>query len=71
MWKVEDMAVGDYISVQIINKHGDRNLDGCILSGKIKDLVLSHNMIRLESGWCCHTKDRLLKHEKINTNFSV
>ena len=71
MWKVEDMEVGDYIEVQIINKHRDHNLDGCILRGNIKDVVPSHNMVRLESGWCCHTKDRLLKHERINTNLSV
>jgi hypothetical protein len=71
MWKVEDMEVGDYISVQVVNKKRDRNLDGAIISGKIKNLVYSYNMVRLESGWCCHTKDRLLKHERINTNLSV
>ncbi len=68
MWKVENMEVGDYIEVQIVNKHGDRNLDGGILSGRIKDLVPSHNMVRLESGWCCHTKDRLLKHKRANSD---
>lgn len=62
-WEVSDMAVGDTVSVQIVNKKGDRNLDGGILEGKIKDLVPEYNMVRLESGWCCHTKDRLLKHE--------
>jgi len=71
MWKVEDMIAGDYISVQVINKKGDRNLDGAIISGKVKDLVPSYDMVRLESGWCCHTKDKLLKHERINTNLSV
>ena len=63
-WKVEDVQVGDYISVQISNPRGDRNLDGAILRGKVKDLDPSHNMVRLESGWCCHTKDRLLEHHK-------
>jgi hypothetical protein len=62
MWNVENMSVGDYIEVQVINKRGDRNLDGAIIYGKIKDLVPSHRMVRLESGWCCHTKDELLKH---------
>lgn len=63
-WKVEDMAVGDYIECRVINKKGGRNLDGTILRGKIKDLVPSHNMVRLKSGWCCHTKDELLVHRK-------
>ena len=63
-WKVEDMSVGDIIKIMIINKNSDRNLDGTILSGRIKDLVPKHNMVRLESGWCCHIKDRLLRHEK-------
>jgi len=71
MWKVEDMAVGDYIMVQVVNKRRDQNLDGAIIRGKIKDLVPSHNMVRLKSGWCCHTKDRLLKHERTNINLSV
>ncbi|KKK94593.1 hypothetical protein LCGC14_2681250 [marine sediment metagenome] len=64
-WRVEDVQPGDYISVQISNPHGDRNLDGVILRGKVKDLVPSHRMIRLENGWCCHTKDRLLEHRKV------
>lgn len=63
-WNVNDMAIGDFIKVQVINKKGDRNLDGTIIKGKIKDLVASHNMVRLESGWCCHTKDKLLEHNK-------
>lgn len=61
LWSVSDVAVGDYIEVQVINKHGDRNLDGAIIKGTVKDLVPDHKMVRLESGWCCHTKDRLLK----------
>lgn len=63
-WNVEDMAIGDYISTGIMNKMGDRNLDGAVLRGTIVELVPSHNMVRLESGWCCHTKDKLLEHKK-------
>ena len=63
-WNIEDMAIGDYIIVQVVNKKGDRNLDGAILRGKIKELEPFYNMVRLESGWCCHTKDKLLKHER-------
>jgi len=63
-WRVEDINVGDFIRVLIENKRGDRNLDGTILSGKVKDLVPDYKMVRLESGWCCHTKDRLLEHRK-------
>lgn len=61
-WKVDDVSVGDYIEVQVINKKGDRNLDGVIIYGKVKDLEPDYNMVRLESGWCCHTKDNLIKH---------
>ncbi len=61
-WKVEDMQVGDYISVRVNNPHGDRNLDGVIIGGKIKDLEPSLKMVRLDTGWCCHTKDHLLGH---------
>lgn len=61
-WKVSDMRVGDFISVQVVNKKGDRNLDGTLIKGTIVELVPSHNMVKLESGWCCHTKDKLLKH---------
>jgi hypothetical protein len=64
-WEVSDMKVGDYIEVQIINKKGDRNLDGAILKGKIKDLEPSYKMVRLESGWCCHTEDKLLVHKEV------
>ncbi len=62
-WNVEDMAVGDIIKVMVVNKKGDRNLDGVIISGRIKDLEPKYDMVRLESGWCCHTKDRLLDHQ--------
>lgn len=64
MWNVEDMEVGDYIVIQIRSKHGDRYLDGCTISGKIKELVPSHDMVVLESGWGCHTTDKLLKHKR-------
>ena len=63
-WKVNDMKVGDTIAVQVTNKKGDRNLDGVIIQGTIKDLEPDYKMVRLESGWCCHTKDKLLKHTK-------
>jgi len=61
-WKVEDMAIGDFVEVQVMNKKGDRNLDGMILRGIIKELSPSHNMVKLHTEWCCHTKDKLLKH---------
>ena len=66
MWNLNDVSVGDTIEVVVVNKRGDRNLDGARISGKIRDVVRSHNMVRLESGWCCHTKDRLIRHEAGN-----
>ena len=62
MWNLNDVSVGDSIEVEVINKRGDRNLDGARIGGTIKDIVESHDMVRLESGWCCHTKDRLVSH---------
>ena len=68
-WNVEDMTVGDTIKVMVVNKKGDKNLDGCILSGRIKDLKPEYDMVRLESGWCCHTKDRLLEHTQASRKY--
>ncbi len=64
MWNLADVAVGDYIEVRIENKQGDRNLDGCVVYGRVKDIVPGHRMVRLDSGWCAHTKDTLIKHTK-------
>jgi len=61
-WKVEDMAIGDFIEVEVINKKGDKNLDGSIIRGTIVELVPSHNMVKLHTEWCCHTTDKLLRH---------
>ena len=66
MWNLNDISVGDTIEVEVVNKRGDRNLDGARIRGKIKDVIHAHNMVRLESGWCCHTKDRLIRHESSN-----
>ena len=70
-WSVENMAVGDTIKVMVINKRGDHNLDGAIISGVIKDLEPSYKMVRLESGWCCHTKDKLLSHHRMGSDMGV
>ena len=64
MWNLDDVEIGDFIKVQIINKRGDRNLDGAVMKGTIKELVPSHRFARLDSGWCAHTKDILLEHKK-------
>ena len=63
-WRIEEMSVGDYIEVQIVNKKGDRNLDGGILRGTIIELVPDYKMVRLDSKWCAHTKDTLLEHRR-------
>lgn len=64
MFDLTDIAVGDFVTVEVVNKRGDRNLDGARLSGVVKELVPGHNMARLESGWCVHTKDRLVEHRQ-------
>ena len=61
-WNIYDVEVGAYIETQVSNKRGGHNLDGAIIKGIIKDIVVTHNMVRLESGWCCHTKDTLLTY---------
>lgn len=58
----KEIGVGDFVRVVVVNKKGDRNLDGTVISGVVKDEVPSHNMLRLESGWCVHAKDRLVEH---------
>ena len=62
MWNLDDIKVGDFIRVQTINKRGDRNLDGAIVQGTVKELVPSLAYAQLDSGWCVHTKDVLLEH---------
>ena len=59
---LRSLTVGDYVEVQIVNKSGDRNLDRVILKGTVKDTKPALNMARLHTGWCIHTKDRLLVH---------
>lgn len=65
-WHVEDVRPGDYIEVQIENKLGDRYLDGVVLRGTVKELVPDYGMVRLDTGWCAHTKDHLLTHRREN-----
>jgi len=62
MWNLDDVSVGDYVKVEVVNKHGDRNLDGAQMDGIVTELVPSHNMARLDSGWCVHAKDKLVEH---------
>lgn len=63
-WRIEDMEVGDYISTKVINKKGDRNLDGTIISGTITEIVKSHRYVKVDNGWGCHEKDELLEHRR-------
>ena len=63
-----DIEIGDYIEVMIINKKGDRNLDGNILKGEVVKLSPEYKQIELKSGWCCHSKDKLLLHKKVGEN---
>ena len=62
MWKLSNIAIGDYVEVQVINKHDDRNLDGIILRGVVVKLNYDYSFAELDSGWCVHTKDNLLCH---------
>lgn len=64
MHSLRDVEVGDYIEARIVNKRGDRNLDGAVLTGQVTDIGLSSGSVKLESGWCVHTKDDLLVHRK-------
>jgi len=63
---LDSVSVGDWVEVEIINPHGDRNLDGGILKGTVTEIVGSpHYMVRLDTGWCAHSKDRLLEHRPL------
>lgn len=59
-WNLSDVEVGDEIKVEVVNKHGDRNLDGCSIFGRVVEKIPSHRMVRLHTGWHVHTKDRLI-----------
>ena len=63
-WDIESVRPGDYIRVEVVNKRGDCNLDGATISGIVKEVVVSHRMVRLDSGWCCHAKDLLIEHRR-------
>lgn len=63
-WKLDDVAVGDFIETQIVSRNRNHPLHGGRVSGIIKEIVPEYNMVRLTSGWCCHTKDILIRHEK-------
>lgn len=62
LWNLADVEIGGEIEVQIVNKHGDRNLDGYYLKGKIVAIRPDYKFVKLDSGWCCHTKDRLVSY---------
>ncbi len=62
-WSLDMISIGSLIKVRIINKAGDRNLDGTILSGTVAEIIPSRSMAKLHSGWCVHTKDDLLEHQ--------
>jgi len=64
MWNLDEVKIGDFIKVQIVNKRGDRNLDGLVIKGIVKELVPTYRFARLDSGWCAHTKDILLEHKE-------
>jgi len=62
-WSLEGKKPSDRIKVRIVNKNGDRNLDGAILHGIIAEINEKYQFAKLKSGWCCHTKDDLLEYE--------
>jgi len=62
-WDLSAVEVGDYIKVQIVNKKGDRNLDGGTLAGTIVEINSTYQQAQLDTGWCVHTKDTLLEHK--------
>lgn len=63
-WSLDDVEVGDYMRTRVSNPKGDRNLDGAVMAGIVEELVPKHQMARLSSGWCVHTKDELLTHHR-------
>jgi len=61
-FNVEHLAPGDRVRTQIVNKKGDRNLDGMYLTGTVVSLNMEHRFAKLDTGWCVHDKDNLIWH---------
>ncbi len=54
-----ELSLGDWVKVQI---GGDGHLSGGRLEGKIKAFYPYIPQVKLESGWCFHPADKILKH---------
>jgi len=66
----DEIEIGDYLECQIINKKGDRNLDGRILRGVVAEKYAPHRFVKFESGWCGHEPDKTITHLK-SDNFNL
>ena len=54
-----ELSLGDWVSVQI---GGSGHLSGGRLEGKINRFYPYLPQVKLESGWCFHPSDEILKH---------
>jgi hypothetical protein len=58
-----NLSIGDWVKVQI---GGSGHLSGGRLEGKIVCFYPYLPQVKLESGWCFHPSDEILKHVPFN-----
>jgi len=61
-WDIDDVEVGDYLSVEFVTENTDSELYGGRIHGFIVEIAPEHKQAELGSGWCAHTYDRIIKH---------
>jgi hypothetical protein len=61
-----EITVGDYVEVEIVSRDTSHPLHGGKLTGRVAGEEPDYNMLRLDSGWCCHARDKLLVHKPLD-----
>lgn len=62
-----ELSLGDWVEVEI---GGNGHLSGGRLEGKIKAFYPYLPQVKLESGWCFHPSDTILKHIPVVSDVS-
>lgn len=61
-WDIEDVAVGDYLAVEMVSADPNSEFHKGRIWGFVVEVTPGHKQAKLGSGWCAHTHDRILKH---------
>lgn len=60
---INDLSVGDVVTIEYTK--GER-LKGGRISGVVKEFHFPHRQVKLDTGWCGHDGDLLIKHERVS-----